>query len=194
MLVSAAGIIALVLSLAANVPYIVETLQGKVKPERVSWFIWTLLGAVYFWSALLEDGAVLFTAGELIGPAIAFLLALRYGVGGKSKFDMIMLVLALIAISCLLIAENALLGLVFALTADLIALVLTIRKLHADPSTESRWAWGIFALSGVFAVLSLEIFTVETLAFPVYVVIGSTYIALRAKPSVHHDDTALRKL
>lgn len=189
-----AGIIALGLSIAANVPYVIETLQGKVKPERVSWFIWTLLGVTYFWTAIIEDGAVLFTAGELIGPVVAFLLALKYGVGGKSRFDMVMLVLALAAIGWLFITEDGFVGVILALVADGIASVLTIRKLHVDPSSESRWAWGLFAVSGVFAIMSLTNFTVETLLFPVYVVIISTYITLRSRPSNKHNDTVLEKL
>lgn len=84
-LAEAAGIIALGLSIAANVPYIIETIKGDVKPERVSWFIWTLLGLTYFWAAILENGAVLFTAGELIGPVVAFLLSLKYGVEGRAS-------------------------------------------------------------------------------------------------------------
>lgn len=182
-----AGIIALALSISANVPYIIECVQGKVKPERVSWFIWTLLGTVYFWSALREGGAVLFTTGELIGPVVAFVLSLKYGVGGKSKFDMVMLVLALLAIGWLVVAEQTLFSLVLALVADGIALTLTIRKLHIDPSSESRWAWGIFLISGIFAVISLTSYTLETLAFPIYVIIGSSYIAWRAHPSKKHN-------
>lgn len=189
-----AGVIALSLSVAAIVPYIIETLQGKVKPERVSWFIWTLLGVVYFWSAILEKGAILFTAGELIGPVIAFLLALKFGVGGKSKFDIYMLVLALAAIGWLVFTENALLSLILALVADGIALVLTIRKLHIDPTSESRWAWGLFGLSASFALVSLQVFNFETLVFPVYVIISSVYIAFRARPASKHDDKQLEQL
>lgn len=189
-----AGFIALALSIAANVPYIIECLQGKVKPERISWFIWTLLGIVYFWTAVLEDGAVLFTTGELIGPVVAFLLSLKYGVGGKSRFDIIMLVLALIAIGWLIVVEGALVSLALALIADSIALVLTIRKLHVDPASESRWAWGIFMLSGIFAVISLSTFNLITLAFPLYVIAGSSYIAWRAHPSKKHNKAELERL
>jgi hypothetical protein len=189
-----AGIIALALSIAANIPYIVETIQGKVKPERISWFIWTLLGIIYFWTAILEQGAVMFTAGELLGPVVAFLLALKYGVGGKSRFDTIMLILALMAIGWLLFTENALVGLILALIADGIASVLTIRKLHIDPSSESRWAWGLFAVSAIFALTSLTNWTLETVLFPAYVLVVSAYITIKAHPSKNHRDAELDKL
>jgi hypothetical protein len=163
------------------IPYVVETVRGKVKPERVSWFVWTLLGATYLWTAIIEDGAVLFTTGELIGPLVAFILALKYGVGGRSKVDITMLVLALVAIVCLLLFENTMVSLILALVADGIASFLTIRKLHIDPSSESRWAWGFFALSALFAIVSLTTYSFETLAFPVYLVTLSVYITFRIR-------------
>jgi hypothetical protein len=30
--------------LAANIPYVIEIIQGKAKPERIAWLLWTILG------------------------------------------------------------------------------------------------------------------------------------------------------
>jgi len=177
------GIAALVLSLAANIPYVIETIKGQVKPERISWFLWTLLGLTYYFSALFSDGATLFTFGELIGPAIILVLALKFGVGGKSRFDLISLVIALLAFVLLFLIEGVLVGLLLALIIDGTGAMLTIRKLLIDPSSESKSFWGIGAVSGVLAVLSLETYNIETMLFPLYVIILSTFIYLKAKPS-----------
>lgn len=177
------GIAALTLSLGANIPYIIEIVKGQVKPERISWFLWTLLGLTYYFSALFSDGATLFTFGELIGPVIILILALKFGVGGKSRFDLISLAVALIAFVLLFIVEGVLLGLLLALIVDGIGAMLTIRKLLIDPSSESKWFWGIGAISGILAIVSLEIYNVETLLFPLYVVMLSTFIFFKAKSS-----------
>jgi len=177
------GIAALTLSLGANIPYIIEIVKGQVKPERISWFLWTLLGLTYYFSALFADGATLFTFGELIGPVIILILALKFGVGGKSRFDLISLAVALIAFVLLFIVEGVLLGLLLALIVDGIGAMLTIRKLLIDPSSESKWFWGIGAISGILAIISLEIYNVETLLFPLYVVMLSTFIFFKAKSS-----------
>ncbi|PID32766.1 hypothetical protein CR956_00750 [Candidatus Saccharibacteria bacterium] len=178
-----AGYVALTLSIGANVPYIIETVQGKAKPERVSWFIWVLLGVVYFWTAVVEDGAIIFTLGELIGPIAAFLLALKFGVGGKTRLDIVMLAMALVAIALLFFTEDPLISLLLALFADAIAMFITLVKFHADSSSESRLAWATFAMAGVFALLSLKVINFETLAFPVYTILTSGYIAIMAKPA-----------
>lgn len=175
------GITALALSLGANIPYIIEIIKGQVKPERISWFLWTLLGLTYYFSALFAEGATLFTFGELIGPVIILILALKFGVGGRSRFDLISLAVALVAFALLFIVEGVLFGLLLALIVDGIGAMLTIRKLLIDPSSESKWFWGIGAISGLFAIASLDTYNVETLLFPVYVVMLSSFIFIKAK-------------
>lgn len=105
-----------------------------------------------------------------------------------------MLAFALTAIVWLWMTESALVGLLLALIADGIASILTIRKLHIDPSSESRWAWGLFAISGIFALLSLTNLTFETLAFPVYVILVSGYITIKVHNSKSHKNLKLEKL
>ena len=182
------------LSLGANVPYIIEIVKGQVKPERISWFLWTLLGLTYYFSALFAEGATLFTFGELIGPVIILVLSLKFGVGGRSRFDLISLAVALIAFALLFIVEGVLLGLLLALIVDGIGAMLTIRKLLIDPSSESKWFWGIGAVSGTLAIISLENYNVETLLFPVYVVILSTFVFIKAKSAKSQNADKLKKL
>lgn len=105
-----------------------------------------------------------------------------------------MLAFALTAIVWLWMTESALVGLLLALIADGTASILTIRKLHIDPSSESRWAWGLFALSAVFALVSLTNWTIETMLFPAYVFIVSVYITVKAHSSKAHKDIELSKL
>lgn len=177
------GVMALALSLGANIPYIIETIKGQVRPERVSWLLWTLLGLTYYFSAVFADGATLFTFGELVGPVIIFILALKFGVGGKSRFDLISLTVALLAFGLLLITEGVLLALLLALTVDGIGAMLTIRKLLIDPTSESKWFWGMGTVSGILAVMSLETYNAETLLFPLYVIVLSSFIFIKAKTS-----------
>jgi fumarate reductase subunit D len=188
------AVLSLVVSLAANIPYIIEIVQGKAKPERISWLLWTILGAVYFFSTIFDTGATLFTLGELIAPVIILILAFKYGVGGKSRFDLISLAVALIALAILFSTTHVLLSLLLALFVDGIGAMLTIRKLRIDPTSESRAFWGLTAIAGVLAVISLEEFTVNALLFPVYVGLLSAYIFLVSKPAAKQHIEAIEKL
>lgn len=188
------AIAALVVSIGANIPYILDTIKGKAKPERISWLLWTLLGLTYYFSALFADGAKLFTFGELVGPGIIFILALKYGVGGKSKFDLISLTIALVAFSFLFVFDGVLIGLLLALVVDGIGAMLTLRKLFIDPSSESRSFWALGAIASVLALASLTVYNLETVLFPVYVLIFSSLVFIKAAPSTTKHSKALDKL
>lgn len=187
-------ILAFAVSVGANIPYIIEIVQGKAKPERISWLLWTLLGSVYFFSTIIDTGATLFTAGELIGPVIILLLSLKYGVGGKSKFDLVSLAVALVAIGLLVTVESVLISLLLALFVDGVGIMLTIRKLRIDPTSESRGFWAMGALSSILALLSLTTYSVNAILFPAYVLVVSTYILLIAKPATKSYNKAIEKL
>lgn len=188
------AVASLVASLAANIPYVYETIKGKVKPERVSWLLWTLLGGTYYVSAVFEDGATWFTFGELIGPGIILLLAIKFGVGGKSKLDMYSLVVALIAFSLLFVVEGVIVSLLLALLVDGIGAALTIRKLLLDPASESRNFWLLGAIASALALLSLQTYSLETVLFPLYVLLLSAYITLKANPAKVKNLDQLEKL
>lgn len=173
-----AGIIAFLLTTLNSIPYIVGIYKKKVRPERVSWLIWMLLGISYVWTAVIENGAILYLAGQLLGPVIVFVLAMKYGVGGKSKFDQIMLTLAILAIILLMLTHNTTISLLLALTADAIGMILTTRKVYRDPTSESPLSWGMSAVAGIFAIISLQHFTFETLLIPVYLLLFESYLTI----------------
>jgi len=174
----------LLLSLAANIPYIYQTIKGKVKPERISWLIWTVLGATYYLSALFEGGATFFTFGELIGPGLILLVSIKFGVGGKSKFDKLSLLVASIALGLLFALDGVIVSLLLALLIDAIAGILTLRKLLVDPASEPRLAWFIGGVAAsTLALFSLQNYSPETVLFPAYVLVFSTLIVFKANPS-----------
>lgn len=176
------AILSLIVSLAASVPYIIDTVKKKIQPERISWLLWSALSVTYFTSALMTDGAVLLMIGELIGPVIVFFLSLKYGVGGKSLFDRICLAVAVVAFILLLIIDQPIWGLFLALFVDLIGSILTIRKLLKDRSSESRLSWGLFVVAPALAIVALENYSIESLAFPVYAVVACSIIFFIIKP------------
>jgi hypothetical protein len=188
------AILALILSIGANIPYIFDIVKGKAKPERISWLLWTLLGLTYYFSAVFSDGATFFTFGELIGPGAIFALSIKYGVGGKSRFDLVSLSVALIAFTMLFIFDGVLTGLILALLVDGIGAMLTIRKLVVDPTSESRSFWLISCFAALFALMSLDSYNLETALFPVYVVMFSIVILILASSSKSLSSKNLKKL
>ncbi len=173
-------IFALIISVGAYIPYIIDTVKGKVRPERISWLLWSMLGLTYYLSALLSDGADLFTLGELCGQGLIFLFSLKYGVGGKSRFDVLSLIVALAAFSLLFILDGVIVGLLLALAVDAIGAVLTLRKLSIDPTSESKLFWACSATASLLALVSLKELSTENIVFPAYLLILSLLILFKA--------------
>src|SRR5690606_17944785 len=92
------------------------------------------------------------------------------------------LLIAGIAFILLFILEGVIVSLVLALVIDGIGAILTIRKLLLDPASESRSFWLLAAVASCLALLSLDHYNLETMLFPVYVVILSTFITIKANP------------
>ncbi|MDR0956967.1 MAG: hypothetical protein LBM09_00070 [Candidatus Nomurabacteria bacterium] len=171
------AIISFAIIVIISVPYIKDIVKRRVRPERISWLLWTLLGATYLVGAIKTDGAVIVLLADFLVTAITFILVLKFGVGGKSWFDKISLSIALLAfILMLALNDGPIYGLALAIFVDLIGSILTIRKLRRDPASERKYYWGMLVISELLAVASLNVYSVENLLFPVYAVIINTII------------------
>jgi hypothetical protein len=184
------AILSFAMVVVSMVPYIVDVLKKRVVPERISWLLWAALGATYFVSALTTGGGILFTFGELLCPTIIFFLSIKYGVGGKSWFDRICLIVAAVAFALLIVVDNPIFGLVLALFVDCIGMVLTVRKLAKDRSSEPRAPWGLAVIAAILSIVALESYTVENLLFPLYIVVSCSLLFFMSKP----DKTGKAKL
>ena len=98
------------------------------------------------------------------------MLALKFGVGGASFQDRIAFGIALIGIVLWILTRQAAFGLVFALCADFVGLVLTLRKTHKDPNSESALSWGIATTASVFGLLAVHTYNFTQTVYPLYAI------------------------
>jgi len=169
-------------SIIASVQFCYGSIKGKIKPQRVTWLLWTAISATYFAAAVRTDGAILFTLAELIGMAAVFLISLKFGTGGGSFLDIASLVIATAAFVYLLFAKDPIISLLLAIFIDAIGSVLTIKKLAKDRTSEAREPWVLALFASGFAILGLTQFTFVNLLYPVYDLILCVIIIIMVKP------------
>lgn len=164
-----AGIVAGILSLLGYFPYIVAILRGTTKPNRASWFIWTLVGgllAVSF-AATGDRQAIWLPIGYFVGPFITAILSIRYGYAAWTRLDTFCVIAAVVSIVPWILSKNALLTLYINLFIDATGAIPTLIKAYQEPETEDFTAWLIFFLGN-----TVELFAVETwnlsAAYPIY--------------------------
>ena len=182
------------LSASSAAIYIIRLIQGKARPERITWLLWAILGAVYLVAAIRTGGNVVYTSAVFVGPVVVFFLSFKYGVGGKSTLDLVSLAVATVALILLLFTNHAIISLALCIFVDLIGALLTIRKLMIDPSSEPKITWLLSALGGGCALLGLQNYRVENLVFPVYIMILGLFTFMLVKPAPEGEQSDPAKL
>lgn len=178
------GEVAGVISALAFIPYIVEAIWGKTKPNRATWAIWFLVWTIVcfsYRSASESHEAWWVTVSYMIGSLLVFLISLKRGVGGWEPLDLVCLTGALFGALLWWIFNSPITALIMNLAMDFLGLIPTLKKSWIKPKEESFSSWGLSTLAGVinlFAVSDWESFS--TIALPVYALaaVGSVWVIL----------------
>ena len=174
------GIISAILSIISYIPYIRDIFRKKTKPQRMSWFIWLLLGYIAFFSLLLEGAtnSLWLAFIEGLGITIVFLLSLKYGVGGAGKYDKFALIFTFIALFVWYLTKNPAIALIISLLINAAGELLTIKKAYRAPESETLITWLLAGISGIFSMLSVGKLDLILLSYPFYICIANLAVVL----------------
>ena len=171
------GLLAQFILAVSIVPYTISIFRGTVKPNRISWFIWSVLGFT-FW-LITPDSAdqvtKMLTVIFWINPTLVFVLTLFKGEYLKpDRLETFSLIIGLCAIVVWLIFRDSsgVLPTVIAIAADFCALLPTLRFVISAPDEETPLGWICFFLGSFIAIFGIEHHTMESLLLPVYMTIG----------------------
>jgi len=159
-------------------PYTISIFRGTVKPNRISWFIWSVIGFA-FWLITPESAdevTKMLTIIFWINPTMIFILTLFKGEYFKpDKLEKFSLIIGIFAISVWLVFKDSsgVLPTVIAITADFCALLPTLRFVMRAPDEEAPLAWICFFMGSFIALFGIENYTLESLLLPVYMTIGA---------------------
>ncbi|MFA6254146.1 MAG: hypothetical protein WC640_02755 [Candidatus Paceibacterota bacterium] len=153
------------------VPYLISIFRGNAKPERASWFIWTILGVISFFSQLAKgaDASLWLVGVQAIGDGLIFVLAIWYGMGGFARRDKWALAFAGVSLILWYLTNEPAVALFLAIVIDASGAILTMIKSYEQPATEPLLAWILTFLGGFFAIFAVGSWNWVLLAFPVYV-------------------------
>lgn len=173
------GYIAAILSILMVAPYIRDIFLLKTKPERASWFIWTVLGFIAFFSQLAKGAtdSLWLNAGQTLATLIIVLLSIKYGVGGFTKRDIRALIAAGIGLIIWYFTKEAAWALIIMIMIDSIGTLLTAIKTYEDPKSETMSTWAISGTSGIFGLLAVGTFSNPILLlYPIYIIVANYLI------------------
>lgn len=170
------AIIAAILAVAGNLPYIRDAFTRRVKPHPFTWLVWTIVSAIVFFGQLAEGagiGALPAGIAEIF-TIIIFIFSLQYGFKYVKKSDTYFLIAALLGIIPWLLFDNPTISVIIAVTIDLIAFVPTLRKTYLHPESETPILYGSNVLRHILTLLSLQAYNIATMLHSISMIITNS--------------------
>lgn len=160
------------------VPYIRDIFRLKTKPERASWFIWTVLGFIAFFSQWAKGAtdSLWLTGGQTLAVLIVVFLSIKYGTGGFSRRDIFALIAAGFGLILWYLTSDAIFALAMVILVDSIGSLLTAIKVYGDPGSETLSTWVMSGTSGIFGALAVGSLNPVLLAYPIYIFVANYLI------------------
>ena len=159
------AIVAALLAIAGNLPYLWDIVKGRVQPHPYTWLVWSVVTGIVFFGMLAKGagiGALPIAASEVF-TLIIFLFSLKYGFKGITHIDTVFLCIALAGIIPWILTNDPTFSVVIAVGIDLVAFVPTLRKTWAHPSTETPILYGSNVLRHALGLFSLQTYNIATM-------------------------------
>jgi len=173
-------IIGALIGAAGSVAYLIDTIKGKVKPNRVSFLLWSVAPFIAF-AAQIKQGVGLealmtFSTGFLPLTVLAASFLNKNAEWKLTKFDSLCGVLSIVGLILWQITKVGNVAIFFSILADGLAAVPTIIKAYKYPDTELAWPWIATCIGVVFTLLTLKDFSFANSGFIIYILIADGVI------------------
>jgi len=173
-------IIGTIIGALGSLAYLLDTIKGKVKPNRVSFLLWSIAPFIAF-AAQIKQGVGLealmtFSTGFL--PITTFIASFvnKKAEWKVTRFDLVCGFLSIVGLILWLITKVGNIAIFFSIVADGLASVPTIIKSYKYPDTELAWPWIATTFGVILTLLTLKELTFANSGFIVYILIVDTLI------------------
>lgn len=171
------ALVAVILAIAGNVPYVRDVLRGRVQPHAYTWFVWSVVSAITLFGQVVKGAGIgaLPTAVAELFTIFIFTLSLRYGFK-PTRRDSYFLVIALLGIVPWILTHDPTLSVVIAVGIDLVAFMPTFYKTWHAPKSETPVLFGANVLRHVFTLASLQSYNIATTLHSVAMIIVNSFM------------------
>ena len=152
--------------------YLRDTLAGRTKPNRVTWFLWALAPLVSFGAAFSADADNWASVRVLVGgvvPAVIFLGSFvnKNSYWRLTRFDWLCGGLSLTALLFWQFVNSPLIAVLLATAANAFASIPTFIKAWNFPETETRLIFINSFLSAILIIPAIPVWTIANSAFQI---------------------------
>lgn len=176
-------ILGAIVNITGSSLYIREIFQGKTKPNKMTWLMWSIAPFIATVAAL-SNGVRWAVVPVFVSGFVPFLIFLASLVNKKAywkleRFDYVCGLFSVLALMLWAITRHASIAIVFAILSDGFAGLPTLIKSWKYPDTETAEAYAAGLFSALTSFFALKAFNFSELAFPIYLVLmtSSLFVA-----------------
>ena len=168
-------ILGAIIAAAGSLFYLIDTLKGKVKPNRVSFLLWSLAPLIAFFAEIKQGVGIQALMTFVVG-FLPFTIFIASFVNKKAEwkltgFDLMCGALSIIGLVLWFITKSGNIAIIFSILADGLAAMPTIVKSFNYPETESAWPYFASTISAILTLLTVKVWNIANIAFPLYTVL-----------------------
>jgi hypothetical protein len=173
-------IVGTVIGAIGSIAYLVDTIKGRVKPNRVSFLLWSIAPVIAF-AAQIKQGVGLESLMTFSTGFLPFVTFVGSFVNKKAEwklttFDVLCGVLSLLGLLLWLMTNVGNIAIAFSILADGLAAIPTIVKSYRYPDTEMAWPWIATSFGVLLTLLTLKELTFANSGFIIYIFVVNTVI------------------
>jgi hypothetical protein len=170
-----AGIIIVV----SPIPYVIDIVRGRTKPNMVTWVTWSLINAINT-AAAFSAGAWqtgVYGLAATIATSTISVLGLWKGVKHYTPFDITCQIIAVLGIPVWLVTKQPGLAIALELAVDMAGGLPTLRHAWRAPNEETLRTFLLSGVAGLLLLLSLNSYNFVAVAMPAYILLFDSTLA-----------------
>lgn len=166
-------IVGVIINFFGGLSYLIDTIKGKVKPNKVSWLLWAIAPLIAF-TAEIKQGVGLtslmtFTVGFI--PLCVFIASFfnKKSEWKLKKFDLFCGLLSLVGLLLWWITKVDNVAIIFSILADGTAAMPTVIKSYLEPESEDYKVYLASVISAGLTLLTIKEWKFAHYSFPIYI-------------------------
>jgi hypothetical protein len=166
-------ILGTILSFIGGASYLIDTIRGRVKPNRVTWLLWALAPLIAFAAELGEGVGIQSLLTFIVGfnPLCIFIASFinKKSVWKITRLDILCGSISILGIFLWYATKVGNIAIVFSILADAAAGIPTVIKSFNNPETESSTIYFLTSINAVITLLTIKEWNFARWGFPFYI-------------------------
>lgn len=174
------AIIASLLAIVGNVPYLIDIVKKRVRPHPYTWFVWSIVSCTVFFGQVAKGAGIgaLPTAVAEIFTIIIFFFSLQYGFKNIRKIDTLFLIISILGFIPWILTKDPTISVIIAVLIDLFAFAPTIRKTWIEPNTETPLLYSMNVFRHILMLFSLQAYNIATTFHSIAMIASNSLMSL----------------